>query len=64
MSLSMPLLWTKIPLLIPDILHTTNPSFLEFYTGFPLRSADQPISVFVSSYAAKPDKAVKWYSAI
>ena len=63
-SLSMPLLWTKIPLLIPDRLYTADPSFLEFYTSFLLRSADQPICVFVSSYAAKPDKAVKRYPAI
>jgi len=63
-SLSMPLLWTGIPSLIPDMVYTTNPSFLEFYTGFLLRSADQPISVFVFSSAAKPDKAVKRHPAI
>ena len=33
-------------------------------SGVLLRSADQPISVFVSPYAAKPDKVVKWHSAI
>jgi hypothetical protein len=63
-TLSMPLLWTRIPLLTPDMKYTTNPSFLEFYTSFLLRSAGQPIGVFVSSHDAKAEKAVKWHPAI
>jgi len=60
----MPLLWTRIPLLTPDMKYTTNTPFLEFYTGFLLRSAGQPIGVFVSSHDAKAEKAVKWHPAI
>jgi len=65
-SLSMPLLWTKIPLLVPLMRHTIDPSFLQFYTGFLLRSADQPIDVFVtvSSYGDKIYTEIKWHPAI
>jgi len=60
----MPLLWSKIPLLIPDRMYTIDPSFLEFYTGFLLRSAGQPIDVFVSSSTTRLYTAVKWHPAI
>jgi hypothetical protein len=63
-TLSMPLLWTRIPLLTLDMKYTVNPSFLEFYTSFFLRSAGQPIGVLVSSHDAKAEKAVKWHPAI
>jgi len=58
-TLSMPILWTRIPSLIPDEKYTTNPSFLEFYTGFLLRSAGEPIGIAVSSHDAKAEKVVK-----
>ena len=63
-TLSMPFLWTSIPLLILDMEYTTNPSFLEFYTSFLLRSAGHPIGVFVASYNPRAEKAVKWHPAI
>ena len=63
-TLSMPLLWTRIPLFIPDMKYTTNLFFLEFYANFLLRSAGQPISVFVSSHDAKAEKVMKWHPAI
>ena len=60
----MPSLWTRIPLLTPDMKYTTNPSFLELYTDFLLRSAGQPLGVFVSSHDAKAENAVKWHPAV
>ena len=63
-TISMPLLWARIPSLTPDRAYTTNPSFLEFYTDFLLRSASEPIGVSVSSYDAKAEKVVKWHPAI
>ena len=60
----MPLLWTRIPLLTLDMKYTANPSFLEFYTSFLLRSAGQPIGVFVSSHNPKAEKAMKWHPAV
>ena len=63
-TLSMPLLWTRIPLLTLDMKYTANPSFLEFYASFLLRSAGQPIGVFVSSHNPKAENAVKWHPAV
>ena len=63
-TLSMPLLWTRIPLLTLDMKYTANPSFLEFYNSFLLRSAGQPIGVFVASHNPKAEKPVKWHPAI
>jgi len=47
-TLSMPLLWSKIPSVTQHMKYGTSQSFLEFYTNFLLRSASLPIRVFVS----------------
>jgi len=63
-TLSMPILWTRIPSLTPDKKYTTNPSFLDFYTGFLLRSAGEPIGLSIFSHDARAEKVVKWHPAI
>ena len=60
----MPLLWTKIPLLIPYMRYTMEPSFLQFYAGFLLSSADKPIDVFVTAPSSMYNSYIETYTAI